>query len=410
MTKRTRPWGYQDVYEGDQPDWQLHPDTIAVRAGLARSGFGETGEALYLNSGFTYDSAEQAESAFMEETEHFLYSRFANPTVAMFENRLAALEGAEACFATPTGMSAMFASVASLVKAGDRIVASAAMFSSCYVILTEILPAWGVTTVLVEGTAEADWATALSEPTKVVFVETPSNPLMEIVDLRMVSRLAHQVGATVVVDNVMASPVMQKPLELGVDVVMYSATKHIDGQGRVLGGAILGTRDYIKNTVLPFTRHTGQSLSPFNAWVLLKSLETMTMRVERMNENALAVAEFLAAHPKVESVSYPFLPTDKNYKLAKSQMTGGGSTVSFKVKGDKFATFKVMNALTVIDISNNLGDSKTLITHPASTTHKRLPEEVRLQMGVTPNTVRMSIGLEKAADLITDLTKALDAI
>jgi len=410
MTKRTRPWGYQDVYEGDQPDWQLHPDTIAVRAGLARSGFGETGEALYLNSGFTYDSAEQAESAFMEETEHFLYSRFANPTVAMFENRLAALEGAEACFATPTGMSAMFASVASLVKAGDRIVASAAMFSSCYVILTEILPAWGITTVLVEGTAEADWAAALSEPTKVVFVETPSNPLMEIVDLRMVSRLAHQVGATVVVDNVMASPVMQKPLELGVDVVMYSATKHIDGQGRVLGGAILGTRDYIKNTVLPFTRHTGQSLSPFNAWVLLKSLETMTMRVERMNENALAVAEFLAAHPKVESVSYPFLPTDKNYKLAKSQMTGGGSTVSFKVKGDKFATFKVMNALTVIDISNNLGDSKTLITHPASTTHKRLPEEVRLQMGVTPNTVRMSIGLEKAADLITDLTKALDAI
>lgn len=410
MTKRTRPWGYQDVYEGDQPDWQLHPDTIAVRAGLARSGFGETGEALYLNSGFTYDSAEQAESAFMEETEHFLYSRFANPTVAMFENRLAALEGAEACFATPTGMSAMFASVASLVKAGDRIVASAAMFSSCYVILTEILPAWGVTTVLVEGTAEADWAAALSEPTKVVFVETPSNPLMEIVDLRMVSRLAHQVGATVVVDNVMASPVMQKPLELGVDVVMYSATKHIDGQGRVLGGAILGTRDYIKNTVLPFTRHTGQSLSPFNAWVLLKSLETMTMRVERMNENALAVAEFLAAHPKVESVSYPFLPTDKNYELAKSQMTGGGSTVSFKVKGDKFATFKVMNALTVIDISNNLGDSKTLITHPASTTHKRLPEEVRLQMGVTPNTVRMSIGLEKAADLITDLTKALDAI
>jgi len=410
MTKRTRPWGYQDVYEGDQPDWQLHPDTIAVRAGLARSGFGETGEALYLNSGFTYDSAEQAESAFMEETEHFLYSRFANPTVAMFENRLAALEGAEACFATPTGMSAMFASVASLVKAGDRIVASAAMFSSCYVILTEILPAWGITTVLVEGTAEADWAAALSEPTKVVFVETPSNPLMEIVDLRMVSRLAHQVGATVVVDNVMASPVMQKPLELGVDVVMYSATKHIDGQGRVLGGAILGTRDYIKNTVLPFTRHTGQSLSPFNAWVLLKSLETMTMRVERMNENALAVAEFLAAHPKVESVSYPFLPTDKNYELAKSQMTGGGSTVSFKVKGDKFATFKVMNALTVIDISNNLGDSKTLITHPASTTHKRLPEEVRLQMGVTPNTVRMSIGLEKAADLITDLTKALDAI
>jgi len=410
MTKRTRPWGYQDVFEGQQPDWQLHQDTVAVRAGLARSGFGETGEALYLNSGFTYDSAEQAESAFMEETEHFLYSRFSNPTVAMFENRLAALEGAEACFATQTGMGAMFSAMAASVKAGDRVVASAAMFSSCYVILTEILPAWGVTTVLVEGTAEADWAEALSQPTKVVFLETPSNPLMEIVDIRMVSRLAHEAGAIVVVDNVMASPVMQRPLELGADVVMYSATKHIDGQGRVLGGAILGTKEFIKNTVLPFTRHTGQSLSPFNAWVLLKSLETMSMRVERMNENALAVAEFLAAHPKVESVSYPFLPSDKNYELAKSQMAGGGSTVSFKVAGDKAATFKMMNGLTVIDISNNLGDSKTLITHPASTTHKRLAEEVRLKMGVTPNTVRMSIGLEKAEDLITDLTRALDQI
>jgi len=407
MTKRTRPWGYQDVFNGEQPSWPLHQDTIAVRAGLARSGFGETGEAMYLNSGFTYDSAEQAESAFMEETEHFLYSRFSNPTVAMFEQRLAAIEGAEACFATPSGMSAMFSAMACLVKAGDRVVASAAMFSSCYVILTEILPSWGVTTVLVEGTAKADWEAALAEPTKAVFLETPSNPLMEIVDIAMVSKLAHAVGATVVVDNVMASPVMQKPLALGADVVMYSATKHIDGQGRVLGGAILGTKDFIKNTLLPFTRHTGQSLSAFNAWVLLKSLETMTMRVERMNENALAVAEFLASHPKVESVSYPFLPTDKNYELAKSQMRGGGSTVSFKIKGGKDETFRVMNALTVFDISNNLGDAKSLITHPASTTHKRLSEEVRAAMGVTPNTVRMSIGIEHRDDLINDLRVAL---
>ena len=407
MTKRTRPWGYQDVFNGEQPSWPLHQDTIAVRAGLARSGFGETGEAMYLNSGFTYDSAEQAESAFMEETEHFLYSRFSNPTVAMFEQRLAAIEGAEACFATPSGMSAMFSAMACLVKAGDRVVASAAMFSSCYVILTEILPSWGVTTVLVEGTAKADWEAALAEPTKAVFLETPSNPLMEIVDIAMVSKLAHAVGATVVVDNVMASPVMQKPLALGADVVMYSATKHIDGQGRVLGGAILGTKDFIKNTLLPFTRHTGQSLSAFNAWVLLKSLETMTMRVERMNENALAVAEFLASHPKVESVSYPFLPTDKNYELAKRQMRGGGSTVSFKIKGGKDETFRVMNALTVFDISNNLGDAKSLITHPASTTHKRLSEEVRAAMGVTPNTVRMSIGIEHRDDLINDLRVAL---
>jgi len=407
MTKRTRPWGYQDVANGALPDWQLQPDTVAVRGGLARSGFGETSEAIYLNSGFTYDSAEQAESAFLEETEHFLYSRFSNPTVAMFENRLAQLEGAEACFATGTGMSAMFASVASLAKAGDRIVASAAMFSSCYVVLTEILPSWGCTTVLVEGTDEADWAAALSEPTKVVFLETPSNPLMEVVDIRMVSDLAHKVGATVIVDNVMASQVLQKPLELGADVVMYSATKHIDGQGRVLGGAILGTKDYIKNTVIPFTRHTGLGMSAFNAWVLLKSLETMNLRVERMSQSALLIAEFLEAHPKVESVRYPHLPSDKNYELSKRQMKGGGSMVSFKFKGDKKETFSMMNRLTVIDISNNIADSKSLITHPASTTHKRLSEEVRQAMGVTPNAVRLSVGLEDVQDLITDLTKAL---
>jgi O-succinylhomoserine sulfhydrylase len=409
MTKRTRPWGYQDIQNGEQPNWELHPDTLAIRGGLARSGFGETSEALYLNSGFTYDSAQQAESAFMDETEHFLYSRFSNPTVAMFENRLALLEGAEACFATGTGMSAMFASVASQVKAGDRIVASAAMFSSCYVILTEILPSWGCTTVLVEGTDEAAWAQALNEPTKVVFLETPSNPLMEIVDIRMVSELAHKVGATVVVDNVMASPVMQKPLELGADVVMYSATKHIDGQGRVLGGAVLGTKDFIKGTILPFTRHTGLGMSAFNAWVLLKSLETMNLRVERMNQNALKVAEFLATHPKVESVRYPFLATDKNFELAKRQMSGGGSTVSFKIKGGKEETFRVMNGLTVIDISNNIADAKSLITHPASTTHKRLTEEVRQAMGVTANAVRLSVGLENADDLIKDLACALDA-
>jgi O-succinylhomoserine sulfhydrylase len=409
MTKRTRPWGYQDVFDGEQPSWELHPDTLAVRAGLARSGFGETGEALYLTSGFTYDSAQMAESAFMDETEHHLYSRFSNPTVAMFEQRLAALEGAEACFATGTGMSAMFSSVACLVKAGDRIVASASMFSSCFVVLTEILPSWGVTTVLVEGNDEADWAAALQEPTKVVFIESPSNPLMEIVDIAMVSKLAHAEGidATVIVDNVMASPVMQKPLALGADVVMYSATKHIDGQGRVLGGAILGTKEFIKKSVIPFTRHTGQSMSAFNAWVMLKSLETLTMRVERMNQSALRVAQFLSTHPKVETVSYPFLPGAKNYETSIRQMGGGGSTVSIRVRGGKEEAFAFMNKLTVIDISNNLGDSKTLITHPASTTHKRLGPEIQAKMGVTPNLVRMSIGLEHADDLIADLTAAL---
>ena len=407
MTQRTRPWGYQEPFDGKKPNWQLHPDTLAVRAGLARSGFGETGEALYLSSGFTYDSAEQAESAFKEESQHHLYSRFSNPTVTMFEERLAALEGAEACFATGTGMSAMFSSVACLVKAGDRVVASMAMFSSCYVVLTEILPSWGVEIVLVEGNDKKAWAQALSQPTKVVFIESPSNPMMEIVDIRMVSDLAHKVGATVVVDNVMGTPVLQKPLELGADVVMYSATKHIDGQGRVLGGAILGSRDYIKNSVIPFTRHTGQSMSAFNAWVMLKSLETVTMRVERMAANALKVAEFLAGHKKIEMVSYPFLKSDKNYKLAKKQMRGGGTTIGFKIKGDKDKAFKFMNGLRVIDISNNLGDSKSLITHPSSTTHRRLGFAVQAEMGITPNLVRLSVGLESADDLIADLKQAL---
>lgn len=407
MTQRTRPWGYQDPFDGKKPNWQLHPDTIAVRAGLSRSGFGETGEALYLSSGFTYDSAEMAEAAFKEETAHHLYSRFSNPTVAMFEERLAALEGAEACFATATGMSAMFSSVACLVKAGDRIVASMSMFSSCYVVLNEILPAWGVEIELVDGNDKKKWADALAKPTKVVFIESPSNPMMEIVDIRMVSDLAHKAGATVIVDNVMGSPVLQKPLELGADVVMYSATKHIDGQGRVLGGAILGSKDYIKNSVIPFTRHTGQSMSAFNAWVMLKSLETLTMRVERMASNALKVAEFLSNEKKIESVSYPFLKSDKNYKLAKKQMRGGGTTIGFKVKGDKDKTFKFMNALRVIDISNNLGDSKSLITHPASTTHRRLGPEIQLQMGITPNLVRLSVGLENVDDLIADLKQAL---
>ncbi len=407
MTQRSRPWGYQNPVDGKKPGWELHPDTLAVRAGLARSGFGETGEALYLSSGFTYDSAEQAESAFKEETAHHLYSRFSNPTVSMFEERLAALEGAEACFATATGMAAMFSSLACLVKSGDRVVASMAMFSSCYVVLTEILPAWGVEVELVEGNDKKTWATALAKPTKAVFIESPSNPMMEIVDIRMVSDLAHKVGATVIVDNVMGTPVLQKPLELGADVVMYSATKHIDGQGRVLGGAILGSRDYIKNSVIPFTRHTGQGMSAFNAWVMLKSLETVTMRVERMASNALKIAEFLEGHKKIENVSYPFLKSDKNYKLAKKQMRGGGTTIGFKIKGDKTKAFAVMNQLRVIDISNNLGDSKSLITHPASTTHRRVGPEVQMQMGITPNLVRLSVGLENVDDLIADLKQAL---
>ena len=403
-----KPWGYQDGSRRDEPTWELDPQTKSVRAGLTRSGFGETSEALFLNSGFTYSSAEEATASFAEETEHYLYSRFHNPTVAMFENRLAALEGAERCVATASGMAAMFASVACLVSQGDRIVASAAMFSSCHVVLTEILPKWGVETVLVKADDLEGWKRELSKPTKVVFIETPSNPLLEITDIKLVSELAHKAGATVIVDNVMASTVLQKPLQLGADVVMYSTTKHIDGQGRVLGGALLGSQEYFSESLLPFLRHTGPSMSAFNAWVLVKSLETLHMRVDHMVKSAAAVAEFLDSHSKISFVRYPGLKSHPSHALAMQQMNNqGGSMLGFEVKGGQEAAFALMNKLRVIDISNNLGDSKSLITHPASSTHRRLAPEVQLQMGITTGVLRLSIGLEAVSDLIKDLEIAL---
>ena len=406
MTKRA--WGDQGPQDRNKPSWQLDPQTISVRGGQVRSGFGETSEALFLNSGFTYESAEQAESSFAEETDHYLYSRFHNPTVTMFEERLAALEGAERCLATSSGMSAMFMSVACLVSAGDRVVASAAMFSSCHVVLTEILPKWGVSIELVKSDDIEGWKRALSQPTKVVFIETPSNPMLEITDIKFVSDLAHKVGATVVVDNVMASVVSQKPISLGADVVMYSTTKHIDGQGRVLGGAILGSNDYFTYHLLPFNRHTGPSMSAFNAWVLVKSLETIHMRVTAMSENAQRVAEFLEKHPRVELVRYPGLKSHPHHELAmKQQNNSGGSMIGFNVKGGKSEAFALMNKLSVIDISNNLGDSKSLITHPASSTHRRLSPEVQAEMGITAGTLRLSVGLEAASDLLKDLEQAL---
>ena len=400
-------WGYQPRPNRPAPDWDVHPQTDAVRGGLSRSGFGETAEALYLTSGFTYGSADEALESFTDETDHFLYSRFHNPTIATFEKRLAAIEGAEYCIATGSGMSAMFASIACLVSAGDRVVASAAMFSSCHVVLTEILPKWGVTVELVKGNDKAAWQAALSSPTKAVFIETPSNPLLEIVDIALVSELAHKVGATVVVDNVMASPILQKPLELGADVVMYSATKHIDGQGRVLAGAVLGSFSYIHEHLTPFIRHTGPTLSPFNAWLLTKSLETMEMRVHRMVENAQAIAEFLESRKEIKSVRFPGLKSHPDYALAKKQMSGGGTTIGFEFNGSQKDAFKFMDALRIIDISNNLGDSKSLITHPASTTHRRLSPEVQAEMGIKPSVLRLSVGLEFVDDLIKDLDQAL---
>ena len=400
-------WGYQPRNNRPAPDWKVDPQTDAVRAGLARSGFGETSEALYLNSGFTYSSAQEAFDSFTDETDHFVYSRFHNPTISMFEKRLAAIEGAEYCHAFSSGMSAAFASLACIVESGDHIVASAAMFSSCHVIITEILPKWGVTYELVKANDLNAWEKALSKPTKAVFIETPSNPLLEITDIRAVSDLAHKVGATVIVDNVMASPILQRPLQLGADVVMYSATKHIDGQGRVLAGALLGSFEYIQTKLLPFTRHTGPSLSAFNAWVLVKSLETMQMRVERMNANAQAVAEFLEKHPKIKSVRYPGLPSHPDRAVIEKQMMGGGSTLGIEFNGAQKDAFTFMDRLRIIDISNNLGDSKSLITHPASTTHRRLAPEVQAAMGITPSVLRLSVGLEHVSDLIKDLDQAL---
>ena len=400
-------WGYHEHPKRREPEWVVHPQTSAVREGLARSGFGETSEALYLNSGFTYTDSQEAADAFTDQTDHFLYSRFHNPTVAMFEKRLAAMEGAEHCVATASGMAAMFASLACILEAGDHIVASAAMFSSCHVVITEILPKWGVTYELVKANDKAGWEKALAKKVKAVFIETPSNPLLEIVDIRFVSDLAHKVGATVIVDNVMASPVLQKPLELGADVVMYSATKHIDGQGRVLAGAILGSFSYIYEKLIPFVRHTGPTLSAFNAWVLVKSLETMELRVSRMSESAQAIAEFLEGHPKIKSVRYPGLPSHPDFELAKKQMIAGGTTIGIEFVGSQREAFTFMDALCVIDISNNLGDSKSLITHPASTTQRRLSPEDQLKMGITPSVLRLSVGLEHVGDLIKDLDQAL---
>jgi O-succinylhomoserine sulfhydrylase len=400
-------WGYHEHPQRREPDWEINSQTAAVREGLARSGFGETSEALYLNSGFTYSDSQEAVDSFTDETDHFLYSRFHNPTVAMFEKRLAAIEGADHCVATGSGMAAMFASLACLVESGDHIVASAAMFSSCHVVITEILPKWGVTYELVKANDKAAWEKALSKPTKAVFIETPSNPLLEIVDIRFVSDLAHKVGATVIVDNVMASPILQKPLELGADVVMYSATKHIDGQGRVLAGALLGSFEYIYEKLIPFTRHTGPSLSAFNAWVLVKSLETMELRVLRMCENAQKIAEFLETRKEIRNVRYPGLASHPDRDVIKKQMLAGGTTIGIEFAGSQKDAFAFMDALCVIDISNNLGDSKSLITHPASTTHRRLAPEVQAEMGIAPSVLRLSVGLEHVDDLLKDIDQAL---
>ena len=385
----------------------LRPQSRLVHGGTLRSGFDETSEAIFQTSGYTYSRAEDAEAAFATDGTRYVYSRFRNPTVAMFEQRMAAYEGSENAFATASGMAAVFAAVFAPLKAGDRLVAPRALFGSCSYIVKDLAPRYGVEAVIVDGTDLAQWREALAKPTRLVFLETPSNPTMEVIDLRAVCDLAHAAGALVVVDNVFATPVLQKPLQLGADVVVYSATKHIDGQGRCLGGIILCSNAFA-DVVHPFLRHTGPALSPFNAWVLLKGLETMELRVRAQQANAGRVAAFLEGHAKVPRVLYPGLSSHPQHALAQAQMNGGGGTlIAFDVAGGKAEAFTVMNALELILISNNLGDAKSLITHPGTSTHQRLTDEERARVGIFPGTIRLSIGLEDADDLIEDLDQAL---
>ncbi len=381
--------------------------TQLVRGGLARSDFDETAEALYLTSGYVYGSAEEAEAAFKGESERYIYSRYGNPTVAMFEERLRLLEGAEACRATASGMAAVWTSLLSLTRAGDRVVASRALFGSCWFILSELLPRYGVTVTFVDGTDLGQWEAALRPGAAAVFLESPSNPTLEIIDLKAVCDLAHAAGARVVVDNVFSSPIWQRPLEFGADVVVYSTTKHIDGQGRTLGGAILGTADYNKKQLEPFIRHTGPAMSPFNAWVLVKGLETLKLRVVAHGRGALELARFLEAQPGISRVLFPGLESHPQYALARRQMGGPGTVLAFDLAGGKVAAFKLLNALGLIDISNNLGDAKTLATHPATTTHQRLTPEERAHLGITDGLLRISVGLEDIEDLKEDLYQAL---
>lgn len=383
------------------------PQTQLVRGGLNRSGFDETSEALFMTSGYVYPSAEIAEAAFKGEADHFIYSRFSNPTISMFQDRLALLEGAETCAATATGMAAVQAALMCQLKAGDRIVASRALFGSCLHIINQIMPRFGVETVMVDPTDLDQWAEALAPGAQVVLLETPSNPTLEIIDLQAVCDLAHKAGAKVIVDNVFATPILQKPMAFGADIVVYSATKHIDGQGRCLGGAILCSQEFYDDYLQTFLRHTGPAISPFNAWVMLKGLETLDLRVQRHCTNAAAIADFLADHPLIERVMYPGRADHPQHALAQQQMQAGGPMVSFYLKGGKPEAFRFLNDLQLLDISNNLGDAKSLINHSATTTHQSLSDEERATLGITDALIRLSVGLEDVEDLIKDLDQAL---
>ncbi|WP_343116834.1 O-succinylhomoserine sulfhydrylase [Ostreiculturibacter nitratireducens] len=389
-------------------DWKTR--TKLVHTGARRSQYGEMSEAIFLTQGFVYDTAEQAEARFIKTGEdEFIYARYGNPTVRMFEDRIAAIEGTEDAFATASGMAAVNAALTSLVKAGDHVVAARALFGSCLYIL-EILGRFGVEVTLVDGTDLSQWEGAVREDTKAVFLESVSNPTLEVIDLKSVSAIAHAKGALVIVDNVFATPTFSRAVELGADVVVYSATKHIDGSGRCLGGVICGTTDYIRKVVEPYLKHTGGAMSPFNAWVMLKGMETLDLRVRAQAANAQGVAEALEGHPAVSQVLYPGLKSHAQHALAMEQMGAGGTVVSFDLKGGKDAAFRFLNALEIVKISNNLGDAKSIITHPATTTHQRLPEDQKALLGITPGLVRLSLGIEDLEDILADIRGALSVI
>lgn len=389
---------------------EVRPETALVHGGTTRSSFGETSEALYLTQGFVYESAEAAEARFKGEEPGFIYSRYANPTVDMFERRMCALEGAEDARATASGMAAVTASLLCQLKAGDHVVAAKALFGSCRWVIETLLPSLGVNSTLIDGGDLTAWENAKRPETKVFFFETPTNPTLSIIDIKAVCDIAKASDITVVVDNVFATPLFQKPLALGADVVVYSATKHIDGQGRCLGGIVLSSKDWIDENLHDHFRHTGPSLSPFNAWTLLKGLETLPIRVAQQTASAGKIADFLANHERVEQVIYPGRDDHPQAETIANQMTGGSSLICLKLKGGKQEAFRFENALKIIGISNNLGDAKSLITHPSTTTHKNLAEEERLELGISDAVVRLSVGLENTQDLIDDISEALSAV
>ncbi len=383
--------------------------TRLVRGGTTRTEYGEVSEAIFMNSGFCYDSAEVAESRFNGEAPGYVYSRYLNPSLAMLEEKLALLEGAEQACVMGSGMAAVHASMMSFLKTGDHVVANRVLFGSCYYIITEVLPRFGITYTLVDSDDLEAWKKAINIPhTTCIFIESPANPLLSITDIEAVCNMAHDVDAKVIVDNIFATPLYQKPFELGADIVVYSTTKHMDGQGRTLGGAVLGSEEYITETLLPYHRHTGPALSPFNAWVILKSLETFHLRMKAHTDNAEEIANILNDHPKVERLYYPHHSSHPQCDIAKKQMSRGGSLIAFSVEGGKESAFRLMNALKLIDISNNLGDAKSLITHPATTTHSNIEEATRNELGISDGMLRLSVGLEDRMDLIDDLNQALE--